>query len=50
MRKVFLKRKITSMPRQQLWMLLSFALYTKNEELTQRVQDEVKQRDFLGVR
>lgn len=45
-----IKRKLPKMPRQQLWMLLSFALYTDNQELVEVIQDEVKQREVLGVR
>jgi len=47
---LLIKRKLTKMPRQQLWMLLSFALYTDNQELVEVIKDEVSQREFLGVR
>lgn len=42
-----MKRNLSKLPRQQLWMLMSFALYTKNDELIESIQDEVQQRKFL---
>ncbi|WP_189655326.1 hypothetical protein [Bacillus sp. HNG] len=50
MKKILVKRKITKTPREQLWMLLAFAWYTDNKELADLIQDEVKQREVLGVR
>ncbi len=36
---------MTKISRQQLWMLLSFALYTKNDELVDAIRTEIKQRE-----
>jgi len=43
-------KKLTKMTRQQLWMLLSFAMYTNNADIVKQVQDEISQRNFLGRR
>ncbi|MBP1944654.1 hypothetical protein [Cytobacillus luteolus] len=50
MKKFLYRYKLTRMNRQQLWMLMSFALYTENQDIVDQVHDEIAQRNFLGKR
>ncbi|MGM0879032.1 MAG: hypothetical protein ACQEWV_31400 [Bacillota bacterium] len=41
-------KSITTASRHQLYLILSYAMYFRDDETVQIILDEVKQRNFLG--